>query len=101
MLDGIRDAAAGRTVTRPSERDAIVAEARRLRESEQTREDRLSSLTPRERHVLACLVEGCTAEEIAVGETISLTTVRTHIKAILRKLDVSSQLAAVALAHSG
>ncbi len=98
LLGGIRDAAAGRSVTPPAERDSLVAEARRLHEVDDVRAARLASLTPRELHVLERLTTGSTAEQIASDETISLSTVRTHIKAILRKLEVSSQLAAVASA---
>ena len=49
--------------------------------------------------VLAELVEGHCAEEIAQAEFVSISTVRSQIKAILQKLGVSSQLAAVALAR--
>jgi len=56
-------------------------------------------LTERERHVLAELMEGHCAEEIAVAACVSISTVRSQIKSILQKLGVSSQLAAVALAR--
>ncbi len=59
----------------------------------------LARLTPREEFVLAQLVEGRTATEIAALSHVSLATVRTQIHGILVKLDVSSQLAAVAHAH--
>jgi hypothetical protein len=42
---------------------------------------------------------GLAAETIAGRAHLSLATVRSHIRSILVKLDVSSQLAAVALAH--
>jgi len=44
------------------------------------------------------MMEGRTASEIATTLVVSLTTVRSHIRSILRKLNVNSQLAAVALA---
>jgi NarL family two-component system response regulator LiaR len=55
-------------------------------------------LTPREREVLAMLVEGTAQREIADELSISSNTVRTHIYNIRGKLQVSSRLAAVALA---
>jgi two-component system, NarL family, nitrate/nitrite response regulator NarL len=58
-----------------------------------------AALTERERTVLAELVEGHCAEEIARAAYVSISTVRSQIKAILQKLGVNSQLAAVALAR--
>ena len=58
-----------------------------------------AELTVRESVVLAELMEGHCAEEIARTEFVSISTVRSQIKAILQKLGVSSQLAAVALAR--
>jgi DNA-binding NarL/FixJ family response regulator len=58
----------------------------------------LVHLTPSERRVLFHMMEGRSAAEIADTLVVSLTTVRSHIRSILRKLNVNSQLAAVALA---
>ncbi|MGH7723504.1 MAG: response regulator [Candidatus Dormibacteria bacterium] len=69
---------------------------------ETTREARrrIAQLTAREREVLWALSEGESAADIARALVVSLGTVRCHIQAILGKLDVSSQLAAVAYASS-
>jgi DNA-binding NarL/FixJ family response regulator len=56
-------------------------------------------LTMREREVLAALVDGLSAEEIAETQFVALTTVRSQIRAVLQKLGVRSQLAAVAHAN--
>ncbi len=56
-------------------------------------------LTPREQFVLAELMEGRTADTIARSAFVAVSTVRSQIKAILQKLGVNSQLAAVALAR--
>ena len=64
-----------------------------------TRLPHFADLTERERVVLAELMEGHCAEEIAHAAFVSISTVRSQIKAILQKLGVSSQLAAVALAR--
>jgi DNA-binding NarL/FixJ family response regulator len=61
--------------------------------------EKLTQLTPTERRVLHHLTEGLAAGEIAKRMIVSLSTVRAHIRSILRKLDVSSQLAAVAIAN--
>jgi DNA-binding NarL/FixJ family response regulator len=56
-------------------------------------------LTEREQFVLAQLIEGHCADEIATASCVSISTVRSQIKAILQKLNVKSQLAAVAQAR--
>jgi DNA-binding CsgD family transcriptional regulator len=57
-------------------------------------------LTSSERRVLYYLTVGRSAQEIADELVVSLATVRSHIRSILRKLGVRSQLAAVAVANS-
>jgi two-component system nitrate/nitrite response regulator NarL len=69
---------------------------------DQRRRERLepfAALTEREQVVLAELIEGNCAEDIAKAAFVSISTVRSQIKAILQKLGVSSQLAAVAMAR--
>jgi two-component system, NarL family, nitrate/nitrite response regulator NarL len=56
-------------------------------------------LTAREKSVLAELMGGHRAETIAKNAWVSISTVRSQIKAILQKLGVNSQLAAVAMAR--
>lgn len=53
------------------------------------------ALTPRERDVLKCLVDGASYKCIAHGLNISLDTVRSHIKNIYVKLNVNSKSEAV------
>ena len=60
--------------------------------------ERFATLTDREQFVLAELLEGHCAEEIAKSAYVSISTIRSQIKSILQKLGVNSQLAAVALA---
>jgi DNA-binding NarL/FixJ family response regulator len=60
---------------------------------------RLEMLTPREKQVLGRLIEGHSVRDIARASVVSEATVRTQVKSILGKLEVSSQLAAVGLAH--
>jgi DNA-binding NarL/FixJ family response regulator len=59
----------------------------------------MPSLSPRERDVLSCLSLGKHAKDIAQQFGLSPTTVRSHIKNILYKLDVHSQLEAIAYAY--
>ncbi len=53
-------------------------------------------LTPREREVLALLASGATNAQIADRLTVSETTVKSHVKHILRKLRASNRAEAIA-----
>ncbi|MBN9183160.1 MAG: helix-turn-helix transcriptional regulator [Microbacterium sp.] len=57
----------------------------------------LSSLSGRERQVLAHLRTTMTPAEIAVALDVSLNTLKTHQRAIYRKLGVSTRRAATRL----
>ena len=59
------------------------------------------SLTIREREVLFLLAEGMTNHEIADRLVIGLSTVKTHVHAVLRKLGVTRREAATRLLRSG
>jgi LuxR family maltose regulon positive regulatory protein len=56
-------------------------------------------LTQRERDVLSLLPTPRSLEEIAAELTVSHSTVKTHVKAIYTKLDVSSRREAVVTAR--
>jgi DNA-binding NarL/FixJ family response regulator len=59
----------------------------------------LSTLTSAERRVLNAMMQGWPASYIASALVVSLSTVRSHIRSILNKLDVSTQIAAVAIGY--
>ncbi|MEO3822318.1 response regulator transcription factor [Actinomadura sp. B10D3] len=58
----------------------------------------LAELTPREREVLQCMVDGLGRAEIAERLGLSANTVRTHTQNLLAKLDMHSALEAITLA---
>jgi DNA-binding NarL/FixJ family response regulator len=58
----------------------------------------LAELTPREREVLQCMVDGLNRAEIAERLGLSANTVRTHTQNLLAKLDMHSALEAITLA---
>ncbi|HEY9733299.1 MAG TPA: response regulator transcription factor [Drouetiella sp.] len=49
------------------------------------------TLSPREIEVLTCVTEGLTNSEIATKLTVSVETVKTHLKRIMEKLEVSDR----------
>ena len=99
LVDTIRRALTGSNVMRPTERDLLLERSHAAKEEARHLEEPFMQLTVKERHVLAYLVEGRSAEEIARQELVTLHTVRSQIKSVLAKLGVQSQLAAVAMAH--
>lgn len=69
---------------------AMDAKARRLSRASADLEQRLETLTDREREVLNLTLSGSTSKEIAQELAISPRTVETHRKNILRKLEIST-----------
>jgi DNA-binding NarL/FixJ family response regulator len=55
-------------------------------------------LTPRERQVLEAMIQGCETREMAQRFHISVETVRSHIKAVLAKLNAHTRLDASLIA---
>lgn len=90
LVDALTDAMAG-------DRDLAhtVASRRLARERARTL---VARLTSSEVAVLDRLVDGLTVTQIAEERTVSAATVRTQVRAVLTKLEVTSQLAAVAVA---
>jgi DNA-binding NarL/FixJ family response regulator len=81
-----------------AERHELLESWRNHREQERARLAPFEQLTVREHEVLLALTLGQSAEEIAAAHFVSIATVRSHIRSILMKLGVNSQLAAVSLA---
>jgi len=95
----IRAIAAGAPVMDQQERTDLIALARQVDDELLTIRARLEELSPRENAVLGRLMHGETVREIATASFVTEATVRTQVKAILAKLHVSSQIAAVGLAN--
>lgn len=101
VLAQIRRAADGEGVTPVTERTQLLADLSAHRRAQERRQAPFEALSSRERDVLRQIVEGRQAAEIARASFVSLATVRTQIRSILMKLEVTSQVAAVALACKG
>ncbi|WP_300007363.1 response regulator transcription factor [Pseudonocardia sp.] len=99
IVDTVSGAAHGRQVFDAQRRDALVAEHHAARSARSDLDRRWARLTPREREVLDCLVEGKRVADVARQFVVAEGTVRTQVRSILAKLEVRSQLEAVALAR--
>ncbi|GAA1860738.1 hypothetical protein GCM10009836_46110 [Pseudonocardia ailaonensis] len=97
LLGAVREAAAGRPVMSEDRRRKFIDLFRRRQSERRDLTEKLGRLTQREREVLAELARGKRAQAVADHFVVSLATVRTQIRAVLTKLEVGSQLEAVAL----
>lgn len=61
--------------------------------------NRLDSLTPRERDTVEAIATGLSNSEIAEKFFVSETTVKTHVRSILSKLDVRDRVQVVVFAY--
>jgi NarL family two-component system response regulator LiaR len=91
LAEAIRAADAGRPTLAPEAAQALIQATRQGPEPGH-------DLTPREREVLALMVDGLNNPQIGERLNISVTTVRSHVSNILSKLGVSNRAEAIALA---
>jgi DNA-binding NarL/FixJ family response regulator len=59
---------------------------------------RVPQLSPRERQITALMAEGLTADAIGAELGVSVETVRTHVRNVIRKLKARNRVHAIALA---
>lgn len=90
---------AGRAVMNRDRRAELVQIHRESMAAQRQVRERFDQITRREAEVLGLLMAGHQVSEIARTRFVSESTVRTQVKSILAKLEVSSQLAAVGLAY--
>lgn len=100
LLDELHRAARGEELLSELRRDEMAAALRDERSERERRSAPFAALTAKEQAVLAALIEGRSAEQIARHTFVSLSTVRSQIAAVLSKLGVNSQLSAVAAARA-
>ena len=89
---------AQRPVLSTARRYELLADLRAARAIRERDLAPFTTLTPRERSVLAALAQGQRVDTIAAAAVVSEATVRSQIRGVLAKLNVNSQLEAVALA---
>jgi DNA-binding NarL/FixJ family response regulator len=99
LADCASDGLAGRPVLDPGRREALLDELNRARARRAGEDEPFDRLTDRERATLRALTEGHSVHMMARQWVVSEATVRSHVRGVLLKLEVGSQLAAVALAR--
>jgi two-component system nitrate/nitrite response regulator NarL len=97
LIDALGKIIAGECVIAP-EMTGVLARVVQGDEPIASSDDRFSELTPREMEILCHLAEGQSNKVIARELGISNGTVKLHVRAILRKLQVSSRVEAAVLA---
>jgi DNA-binding NarL/FixJ family response regulator len=59
---------------------------------------RLPNLSPREREIMNLMAQGCTAQDVGYQVGVSVETVRTHVRNVIRKLQARNRVHAIAIA---
>ena len=99
LLRTIREVAANTEAIPANRRAELLADLTRQEHARHPLLGRFGDLSAREADVLELLVAGHSPAEIAEQQFVSISTVRSQLKSIYRKLGVNSQLAAAALAR--
>jgi DNA-binding NarL/FixJ family response regulator len=96
LIAAIHTIAAGDSLLSPSVTSRVIERMAR----QPARDDaRLAALTPRELQVLELLAQGSSNAEIADALVIEESTVKTHVKRVLDKLDLRDRVQAVIFAY--
>lgn len=96
LLDAINDVLAGEAPMSPGIARMVIQHVQGINSHRQN----TYNLTKRESEILASLAQANSYKMIAVQYSISIDTVRTHIKKIYEKLQVHSQVEAVSKAKN-
>lgn len=99
IIDSIAGRAVDPTPSRSNRSDAMLESLRTHRADETRRRAVIDQLTERELDVLGEIMRGASVEEIARRTFVSVHTVRSHVRSLLQKFGVRSQIAAIAAAR--
>jgi DNA-binding NarL/FixJ family response regulator len=98
LIDSIRELQYGGSPMSPSIARKVLTKMQQIPEHVRPEEAPDYHLTPREKEVLACIVNGLSYKMIADQLNIGYETVRSHVKKIYEKLHVASLTEAVSKA---
>jgi DNA-binding NarL/FixJ family response regulator len=99
LIAAIHTIAAGDSLLSPSVTSRVIERMAGQPSPDATRDARLRELTPRETEVLSLMARGLSNAEIAATLVIEESTVKTHVKRILAKLDARDRVQAVIFAY--
>jgi DNA-binding NarL/FixJ family response regulator len=99
LLAAVHTIAAGEALLSPSVTRRVIDRMAQQPTPELADQARLDRLTPRERAVLALIARGLSNREIAAALAVEESTVRTHVKRILMKLELRDRVQAVIFAY--
>jgi two-component system nitrate/nitrite response regulator NarL len=98
LVVALSDIISGKTVVAPDLATVLASAVQAENQPKVEKEDPFAILTPREFEILTLLAEGQSNKVIARNLGISDGTVKLHVKAILRKLNISSRITAAVMA---
>ena len=99
LIAAIHTVAAGDSLLSPSVTRRVIAPHGAQPAPDPPSEARLEELTPREREVLELIARGLSNGQIAAELVVEESTVKTHVKHILRKLRLRDRVHAVIFAY--
>jgi DNA-binding NarL/FixJ family response regulator len=99
LIAAVHAVAAGDSLLSPSVTRRVIDRVAQQPTPELSGHARLDGLTPREREVLALIARGLSNREIATALVVEESTIRTHVKRILMKLDLRDRVQAVIYAY--
>jgi DNA-binding NarL/FixJ family response regulator len=99
LIAAIHTIHAGDSLLSPSVTSRVIERMARQPAPDASRDPRLQELTPRERDVLELMARGLANAEIAAELVVEESTVKTHVKRVLAKLDARDRVQAVIFAY--
>jgi DNA-binding NarL/FixJ family response regulator len=99
LIAAVHTIAAGDSLLSPSVTRRVITRMAQQPTPELTDQAKLGELTPRERQVLQLIARGLSNREIAAALTVEESTIRTHVKRVLMKLDLRDRVQAVVFAY--
>ncbi|MPZ26608.1 MAG: response regulator [Micromonosporaceae bacterium] len=99
LIAAVHTIAAGDSLLSPSVTRRVIDRLAQQPTPELTDQAKLAELTPREQEVLQRIAQGLSNREIAAALVVEETTIRTHVKRILMKLDLRDRVQAVIFAY--
>lgn len=99
LIAAVHTVAAGDSLLSPSVTRRVIDRMAQQPTPELADRAVVAGLTPREREVLGFLARGLSNREIASALVVEESTIRTHVKRILMKLDLRDRVQAVIFAY--